>query len=73
MSELKNLLFAAIEKGEKAEVARLLKEGANPNAKDAQGRMALMLAAAKGDSDVIKTLIKGGAKVDAKDEQRRGN
>jgi hypothetical protein len=28
MAELKDLLFAAIEKGEKAEVARLLKEGA---------------------------------------------
>ncbi len=70
MVELKDSLFAAIEKGEKGEVARLLKEGANPNAKDAQGRTALMLASAKGNSE-IKTLIKSGAKVDAKDEQGR--
>ncbi len=34
MAELKDLLFAVIEKGEKAEVAKLLKEGTNPNAKD---------------------------------------
>ena len=59
MAEISELLFAAIEKSEKAEVARLLKEGANPNAKDAQSRAALMLAATKGESDIIKTLLSG--------------
>ena len=50
-----------------AEVAKLLKEGANPNAKDAQGRTALMLASAKGNSEIIKTLISKGVDVNAKD------
>jgi ankyrin repeat protein len=57
MSE-NELLFAAIEKGDKAEVARLLKEGANPNAKDSKGSTPLLLAAVKGESEIIKTLIK---------------
>ena len=50
-----------------AEVAKLLKEVANPNAKDAQGRTALMLASAKGNSEIIKTLISKGVDVNAKD------
>jgi ankyrin repeat protein len=65
------LLFAAIESGNKLEVARFLKEGANANSKDAQGRTALMLAATKGESTIIKTLVKAGAKVEEKDEQGR--
>ena len=42
------LLFAAIEKGNVDEVATLLKNGASVNAKDSQGRQALMVAAQKG-------------------------
>ncbi|MEM3416416.1 MAG: ankyrin repeat domain-containing protein [Candidatus Micrarchaeaceae archaeon] len=71
MGEQSELLFAAIEKGDKAEVTRLIKEWANSNSKDAQGRTALILASANGDSEIIKTLISKGAKVDAKDEQWR--
>ena len=48
MSSLNEQLFAAIESGKVEEVATLLKNGASVDAKDSQGRPALVLAAQKG-------------------------
>jgi ankyrin repeat protein len=54
-------------RGEGMAVARLLAAGADPNARDIEGRTALMLAAASDDPDdrVARALIDGGADVNA--------
>ena len=51
-----------------AHVARMLKGGADPNAKDPYGFTALMWAANQGDMSMAEVLVKGGANVN---EQRR--
>ena len=61
------LVLEAAKSGETAEVERLLKEGADPEAKDGEGRPALYLAAWKGHLDALKLLRKHGATLDATD------
>ncbi len=53
--------------GEREEVEKLLKMGADINSRDSAGCTALMFAARKGYEDVVEFLIKKGAKVDLKD------
>ena len=54
-------LFAAIERGAAGEVERLLSRGANPNALDADGTPALMVAALFADAGTMEQLLKRGA------------
>jgi len=54
-------LFQAIQKADHAAVKRLLEAGANPNAKDADGNPALMLAELFGGVDSVKLLLDRGA------------
>ncbi len=49
------------------QVERSIKEGANVNAQDGQGRTALYFAADKGDMDAVKFLIDQGANVNLAD------
>ena len=55
--------------GDITAVNKLLKDGANPNAraKDRTSRTALILAAAGGHMEIVDTLLASGAKVDEKD------
>lgn len=65
-----DLLQAALW-GDSEEVKRLLNQGADVNAKDKDGRTALMAAAYKARVESLKLLIDGGADVNAKDVKGR--
>jgi ankyrin repeat protein len=52
----------AASKGNKAEIARLLKRGADVNAQQADGATALQWAAYRGDAKLAELLLKAGAK-----------
>ena len=52
----KQLIEACID-GNLAEVNRLIKDGANPNAKDEHGYTVLRLAAEKGHAEIAKNLL----------------
>ena len=54
-------------RGDPAAVEALLDRGADVDAKDIDGRTALMLAIQNGHLDVVKALIAKGADVNAKD------
>ena len=56
-------LLQACKRGDTKRVETLLKEGANPNAKDSFGSTCLMIAAANGYVDVLKLLILHGANI----------
>ncbi|MEY2853841.1 MAG: hypothetical protein RL030_973 [Pseudomonadota bacterium] len=52
----------AAAKGNKAEIARLLKSGADVNAQQADGATALQWAAYRGDTELVELLLKAGAR-----------
>jgi uncharacterized protein len=54
-------LIAAIERNDRAEVGRLLAEGANPSDRAPDGLTALMLAAGRGQLPIVQTLLDYGA------------
>jgi ankyrin repeat protein len=58
-------LFTAARRGDVDTLNRLLSEGADPNARDANGDTPLMLAAAGGHEPVVRHLLKYGADVNA--------
>jgi len=61
-------LISATKKGDIAQVRKLLREGADVNAKDEKyGRSALMWAVMSGKTNMTRLLIKNGADVNAKD------
>jgi hypothetical protein len=64
-------LLVSIERGRHYDVLELLGRGADPNAKDPDGRTALMYAAINGQTDTMEVLIEKGAEINAKD--RAGN
>lgn len=60
-------LINAVRAGNAKQVKKLIKSGADVNAKDDEGKTALMWASMYGHNDMIKFLIKNGADVNAKD------
>ena len=58
------LHYAALE-GDVDRVTRLLAEGLDPNASDAQGFVPLQFAAQEYHPEVVEILLRGGARVDA--------
>jgi hypothetical protein len=54
-------LLAAAERGDGPCVAALLESGADPHARDDEGRPALVLAAASGQVEAVRALLSGGA------------
>jgi hypothetical protein len=60
-------LISAAERGETAVVERLIKEGANLNARDSAGRTALLAATRSNRIEAARRLIAAGADVNAKD------
>jgi ankyrin repeat protein len=63
---LNEQLFAAAEKGDAAAAQRLLKKGADVNAKHSDGWTPLILAAGRGDVAMVKLLLDKGARTGAK-------
>jgi hypothetical protein len=60
-------LHNAVASGQKDKVQQLLAQGVDINARNAQGRTALMLAAMGSDSSLIEMLMKAGADPDLRD------
>jgi hypothetical protein len=60
-------LLAAAARGDAAHVGALLREGADPGARDASFRPALLLAAAAGRPEAVRALLRAGASADAGD------
>lgn len=72
---LENSLLIAAGKGELASVKKLLKEGADPNARirsPDESRTALCEAAAIGAAEIVQALLKAGAKPDEPTGKRTG-
>ncbi|MBJ7927728.1 ankyrin repeat domain-containing protein [Bacillus cereus group sp. N31] len=67
MTNMETALLAATEKNETNTVISLLKQGANINATDSQGRTPLMIATYKNDIKTAKALIDAGADVNIQD------
>ena len=63
-------LFAAAAKGDAAEIARLIAEGADVKARDGHQRTALHVAAHGGHQEAARALVKGGADPKALDSRR---
>ncbi|GAB4175588.1 MAG: hypothetical protein OHK0024_12560 [Thalassobaculales bacterium] len=55
-------LIDAAQRGDRAALARLLAEGADPGASNDFGNTALMLAAARGDLEMVERLVAAGAR-----------
>ena len=63
-------LHAAAARGDAAEIARLLAQGADPNARDGNGRTPLHVAVFAAHPDAVRALVRGGAQPNAFDAQR---
>jgi uncharacterized protein len=62
-------LHAAAASGSVSEIDRLVKEGANVNARDSSGRTPMMVAAFRQDDAAVRALIEAGANVNALEYQ----
>jgi len=60
-------LVSAASAGQADKVTALLAQGANPDARDANGRTPLMLAASAGHYETVRRLLIGGANKSLKD------
>ena len=61
-SPLDALLLQAARDGDAETVQHLIRSGANPNARDAQGQSALQIASARGWDEVVQALRERGAR-----------
>jgi len=61
---LKTEWLEGIERGDVAQLGRLLNSGADVNARDRYGQTGLMIAAGRGKADVLRLLIDRGAALD---------
>ena len=61
-SRLDALLLQAARDGDPEAVQHLIRGGANPNARDAQGQSALQIASGRGWDEVVQALREGGAR-----------
>ncbi|MCX6773748.1 MAG: ankyrin repeat domain-containing protein [Candidatus Micrarchaeota archaeon] len=68
--ELNGRLLEAAKQGRIARIERLLKVGANVNAKDKEDRTALMWAASEGRTKSCRILIDNGADKDLRDKNK---
>ncbi|HEX9302701.1 MAG TPA: ankyrin repeat domain-containing protein, partial [Casimicrobiaceae bacterium] len=66
-SPMSEQLLQAIEAGDLARVRSLMAAGADPNARNAYGATAMMLAAHAGHLEIVRSLIDAGADVHATD------
>lgn len=66
-SSFQDVLVDAADRGDKDEVAKLLKSGQNPDSKGEFGVTSLMRAALRGHTEISEMLIKAGAYVNAAD------
>jgi hypothetical protein len=64
-------LIAAVRKGKRDTVRRLIRNGSDPNSCDADGLTALMWAAREGHPSLVAALLKAGANPNARDRQRQ--
>ena len=64
-------LLAAAHNGDTAGVRKLLEAGANPEAKDKNGRTPLILAAGNGYAETVRALLEKGANPKARDKNGR--
>lgn len=65
--DLDTKLMEAARSRDTAAVQKLLKQGANANAKNKNGRTPLMEAASEGFTDTVRVLLANGAQVNARD------
>ncbi|MEH6942999.1 ankyrin repeat domain-containing protein [Bacillus sp. JJ722] len=70
MDKMQEQLFLKTEKKDAEAVSKLLKEGVDINAKDNQGRTALMIATYNNDQTTAKVLIDAGADVNIQDNMK---
>jgi len=61
-------LHQAVKEGNLSKVRSLLAGGANVNARNKDGRTALILATMQGQADIVQALLNGGADPNAKDK-----
>ncbi|MFO1445125.1 ankyrin repeat domain-containing protein [Bacillus sp. Bva_UNVM-123] len=63
-------LQQAVEHGEANKIKELLKEGANINGQDIEGRTPVMIATYNNDAEMVKVLIEAGADVNIRDHMK---
>jgi len=61
--ELNTLLAAAVEKGNAAEVTRLIGDGADTNSRDEADMPLIISAAGLGNQDIVRALAEAGADI----------
>ncbi|WP_127484405.1 ankyrin repeat domain-containing protein [Paenibacillus ehimensis] len=67
--QMNEALIAAAERGDTAELRRLLKAGADKNTKDPQGRTPMMAATYANKPEAVKLLLEAGADVNERDNR----
>ncbi|WP_239618044.1 ankyrin repeat domain-containing protein [Cohnella mopanensis] len=67
---MNNPLIAAAERGDTVNLRKLVEEGADLNAQDAQGRTAIMAATYADKPDAVRLLIEAGADINKQDNKR---